>query len=657
MDLSIVIVNYNVRDLLVDAIESVRAASDHLEVEVIVVDNASTDGAMELLERDYPEVKRIRLDRNVGFGGANNRGIEMARGEYILLLNPDTVLEEETLHVMYRFMEERPRAGVATSKILRPDGSLEPGARRGFPSPWSAFARVSGLSRLFPNSRLLGAYNQNWRDPEETHRVEAISGCFMFFRAELLKELGGFDPDFFMYGEDLDLCRRVELAGWEIWYHPATSIVHLKGESTNRSSLDSIRMFYDAMVIFAEKHFRQKRLLLPLLRLGIRIRMGIARFNRLFSAVGYSLIDIIAVLIGLIGGSILRTGTVSFPENTMPWVFLVSPLPFLIAIGMAGGYGINHARLSRVLLGYLGGFFILSTLPYFFETYRFSRGIVLAMTAIATVIGLSIRFLILLYQRTFGDGSVRRVALLGSRPASSAERNRIRRLFLGRPALMVGLIAPRFSDLDGAGEEGLGTIENIARIVERHRLTDVVVTERTMGYGVVIEGIRNAAGTPVRFHMVQEGVEVIEPSVRTEADVAKGWELYRGRASFTKRMQDRFLALIWPILWLLFRVGDLHPPSFSAGDIWSVMTGRRRFVGGGSEGEGVESRPLFSAAALYGGGRLPRNEIDEIEQYYSSNRTFLLDCEIMIASVREESEGPEVNGAPIRSTLNQNRND
>ena len=654
MDLSIVIVNYNVRDLLVDAIESVIAASDGLEVEIIVVDNASTDGAMELLAREYPDVHRIRLERNIGFGGANNRGIEVARGEYILLLNPDTVLEEETLREMRRFMERTPRAGVATSKILRPDGSLEPGARRGFPSPWSAFARISGLSRIFPNSRLFGAYHQSWNDPDETHRVEAISGCFMFFRADLLKSLGGFDPDFFMYGEDLDLCRRVELADREIWYHPATSIVHLKGESTSRSSLDSIRMFYDAMVIFAEKHFRQKRLLLPLLRLGIRLRMGIARFTTRFSAAGFAIIDIVAVLIGLIAGSLLRTGTVSFPENTMPWVFVVSPLPFLIAIGMAGGYGANFGRLSRVLLGYLGGFFILSTLPYFFETYRFSRGIVLAMTAISAGLGLAARFLILLYRRTFGEGAIRRVALLGSQSVTSGERNRIRRLFLGRPTRVVGLITPRFSDLDGLGQEGLGTIENIGRIVETHRLTDVVVADRTIGYGIVIEGIRNAARTPVRFHMMQESGD-LETAARPEAGLAKGWEFYRGRDSIAKRMQDKVLALLWPVVSAVARVVGQRPPKLPISGLRSVLLGRKRFVGGGLDDGG--RAPLFSAAALYGGGELPPNEIEEIERYYASNRTFLLDCEIVLASIREGGDRSAVERAPLRSVLDQNRND
>lgn len=643
MDLSIIIVNYNVRDLLVGAIESVREASSGLSTEIIVVDNASTDGAVELLERDYPDVTVIPLERNVGFGRANNVGIGIATGEYILLLNPDAVVEEDTFHAMIRFMEEHPRAGVATAKILRPDGAFEPAAIRGFPNPWSAFTRIVGLSRLFPGSRLFGRYNQTWRDPDQTQQVEAIMGAFMFYRGDVLRELEGFDPDFFMYGEDLDLCRRTGLAGWEVWYYPGTSVVHIKGESTRRSSLDSIRMFYDAMEIFAQKHFQHQRFLLPLLRLGIRLRLGLARLTRRFPQGWLAVFDIVAVLIGLIIASLIRTGSVSFPESTVPWVFIAPPIPFVIAIGMAGGYSADHVRLSRVLLGYLGGFFILSTLPYFFEAYRFSRGIVLATTGIGTALGLSLRFVTLLYQRTFGPERRRRVAILGSTPPTGAQRNRLRRLFLGRPVKVVGVIAPRFSDLDRLGDEGLGTVENIARIVERERLSDVVVMDRGISYGVVIGGIRNAEPTSVRFHLMKEGDEGVEEEISGDHRRSGGGP-YRRKAPIEKRLQDRVLAAVllltlplWPIL------GRRLP--VPASQFLAVLVGRRPLVGVPEPGE--RRTPVFSVADLYGGDTLSDRELAEIGRYYATHRTFLLDCEILVASLQESGGTAETGPAPV----------
>lgn len=634
MDLSIVIVNYNVRDLLIDAIDSVVEASHDLETEIIVVDNASTDGAVELLDREYPAVITVRLEKNIGFGRANNVGIERSRGRYILLLNPDTVVEEETLREMIRFMEAHPAAGVATSKILRPDGTLEPAALRGFPSPWSAFSRIVGLSRLFPRSRLFGRYNQTWRDPEQRQPVEAISGCFMFYRGAVLRELGGFDPDFFMYGEDLDLCRRTGLAGWEIWYNPGTSIVHIKGESTRRSSLDSIRMFYDAMEIFATKHFRRQRLLLPLLRFGIRLRLSLARLIERFPHARLALVDVVAVLVGLILAAILRTGAVSFPESTIPWVFIAPPIPFLLAIGLAGGYGTEHARFSRVLLGYLGGFFILSTLPYFFEAYRFSRGIVLATTAFGAALGLALRFGILLYRRTFGPESRRRVAILGRSRPTGGQRNRLRRLFLGRPVKVVGVITPRFSDLDRLGPEGLGTVENIARIVESERLSDVVVLDRSISYGVVIGGIRNAARRPVRFHLLREGEEGFDEELPGE-NRRSSPGVYRRKSPLSKRLQDRLLALLLLLSWPLWQITPhRRRPKLSA--LLAVILGRRTLIAGadGSESEG----PLFTAAELYGGDLLSATEVEEISRFYATHRTFLLDCEILVASLQEGRE-------------------
>ena len=643
MDLSIIIVNYNVRDLLVDAIESVRAASAGLSTEIIVVDNASTDGAVELLGRDFPDVTVIPLERNIGFGRANNIGIGIASGEYILLLNPDTVVEEDTLRSMIRFMDDHPAAGVASSRILKPDGRLEAAAIRGFPSPWSAFTRIVGLSRLFPGSRMFGRYNQTWRNPEETQQVEAISGCFMFYRGDVLRELGGFDDDFFMYGEDLDLCRRTGLAGWKIWYYPETSIVHIQGESTRRSSLDSIRMFYDAMEIFARKHFHHQRFLLPFLRFGIRLRLGLARLTRLFPRGWFALIDIAAVLIGLIIASIIRTGAVSFPESTIPWVFIAPPVPFVIAIGMAGGYGADHARLSRVLLGYLGGFFILSTLPYFFEAYRFSRGIVLATTAIGAMLGLSLRFVTLLYQRTFGRESRRRIAILGTIPPTGSQRNRLRRLFLGRPVRVVGVIAPRFSDLDRLGDEGLGTVENIARIVDRERLSDIVVLDRSISYGVVIGGIRNAAPTSVRFHLMKEGDEGVDEEIPGEHRRGGGGP-YRRKAPVLKRLQDRFLAAlllislpIWPIL------GRRVP--VPASSLVTAFMGGRPLIGAGRGDPG--GSPVFGAADLYGGDTLSDGEVAEIGRYYATHRTFLLDCEILVASLQESSGAAAARSAPV----------
>lgn len=633
MQLSIIIVNYNVRDLLMNAVASLKNALEGIDGEIIVVDNASTDGAVEVLGREHPDVITIPLERNLGFGAGNNVGIERSRGEYILLINPDTVVQEDTLRTMLDFMAQRADVGVVGCKILNPDGSFEPASKRGFPSPWSAFSRVFGLSRLFPKSKLFGGYNLTWIDPDTTVEVEALSGCFMFFRGQLLRGLGGFDTDFFMYGEDLDLCWRVKEEGWGVWYYPATSIMHLKGESTRRSSLDAIAMFYDAMEIFARKHFRRNLPLLWLMRAGISLRKGVARIERRYPRLDLALVDFIAVLIGFVLSTIFKVGSLTYPDYAIPWAFIAPPIAFIGAIALAGGYSTEYGRLSRTLLGYLGGFFVLSTLPYFFEAYRFSRGIVLATTGIAAAIGLGARFLILLYERTFGKNSARRIAFISREDVGTGLRDRARRLFLGRRVQVVGIIAPTFSRLDAIGGRGLGTIENIARIVRDHNLTDVVVLDSEISYGDVIRAIRHAAGESVRFHLMRgENAEMGNELISRTATAKPAREPYGMKLPLSKRLMDRLLALIglvlMPVVYLARRQAQLPRSALVA-----VLLGRRPLVRG-AIGSAGEPEPVFTAAALSAEEELGESELAEIERYYEANRSVLLDCEIIVTSLR-----------------------
>lgn len=647
MQLSIIIVNYNVRDLLMNAVASLKNALEGIDGEIIVVDNASSDGAVEALGREHPDVITIPLERNLGFGAGNNVAIERSRGEYVLLINPDTLVQENTLRTMLDFMAQHSGAGLAGCKILNPDGSFEPASKRGFPSPWSAFSRVFGLSKLFPKSKLFGGYNLTWIDPDTTVEVEALSGCFMFFRGSLLRELGGFDTDFFMYGEDLDICWRTKEKGWSVWYHPETSIMHLKGESTRRSSLDAIAMFYDAMEIFARKHFRRNLPLLWLMRAGISLRKGIARIGRRYPRLDLALIDFLAVLVGFILGTLIKVNSLTYPDYAIPWAFIAPPIAFIGAIALAGGYGSEYGRLSRTLLGYLGGFFVLSTLPYFFEAYRFSRGIVLATTGIAVALGLTARFVILLYERTFGRNSARRIAFISREDVGTELRDRARRLFLGRPVKVVGIIAPTFSRLDEIGGRGLGTIENIARIVREHNLTDVVVIDSEIGYGDVIQAIRHVAGESVRFHLMRAEKAQIGDELAPRVGTAKRvGEPYRMKMPLSKRLLDRLLALLslvlMPVVYWLWQRTRI--PFRSLVD---VLMGRRSLVRGAAGPPG-EPEPVFTAAALYGDDGLGEQEMAEIERYYEANRSFMLDCEIIVMSLRFAAGHLEAGAKEVR---------
>jgi len=252
--ISIVIVNYKVPGCLRDAIRSVQDAELAEQAEILVVDNASGDNSKELITSEFKNVNWIQLKSNVGFGKACNIGVQSSSGKYVLLLNPDTVIAKDTLKVAVDFMQSHPKAGLMGPKILNQDGSLQASCRRGFVTPLVAFYYFTGLSRIFPKSKHFARYHLTYMDENESAVVDAVSGSFMFIRRTLFDQLHGFDEQFFMYGEDIDLCWRVREKGYEVWYHPLTQIIHRKGQSSARSPLRSRFAFYEAMVIFSKKY-------------------------------------------------------------------------------------------------------------------------------------------------------------------------------------------------------------------------------------------------------------------------------------------------------------------------------------------------------------------------------------------------------------------
>lgn len=253
---SIVIVNYRVKHFLEQSLRSVRAAlkAFPMEAEVFVVDNHSQDDSLDYLTPRFPEVRFIANTENVGFARANNQAIELATGQYILLLNPDTVIAENTLFEVCQFMDAHPDAGGAGVKMIDGNGRFLPESKRGFPTPWVSFCKIFGLAALFPHSRLFGRYHLKYLSPDQCHPIDILSGAFMFMRRETLDKSGLLDESFFMYGEDIDLSYRLVLAGYANYYLP-TPIIHYKGESTQKGSLRYVRIFYEAMLIFFKKHY------------------------------------------------------------------------------------------------------------------------------------------------------------------------------------------------------------------------------------------------------------------------------------------------------------------------------------------------------------------------------------------------------------------
>lgn len=253
--LSIVIVNYNTRDLLRACLLSVQRSETAPPLELFVVDNASTDGSARMVATEFPDLQLIESGVNGGYARANNMALERCRGEYLLLLNPDTEVPPDALRRMVDFMDAHPEAGAAGPKLVRPDGSLDLACRRSFPSPEVSFYRMLGLSKLFPRSRRFGRYNLTYLNPDEPAEVDSVVGAFMIVRSRAAGEVGLLDEAFFMYGEDLDWAYRIKSRGWKILYNPRVVVLHHKGASSRRHSRKSIVEFYRAMHVFYLKHY------------------------------------------------------------------------------------------------------------------------------------------------------------------------------------------------------------------------------------------------------------------------------------------------------------------------------------------------------------------------------------------------------------------
>lgn len=279
IDVSIIIVSFNTKDLLRACLATLQEAKNW---EIIVVDNASNDGSEKMVEQEFPKVKLIKNKQNRGFAAANNSGLKVARGRYLLLLNSDTEVPQGAIDEMKTFMDEHADVGVSTGRLILPNGKMDKASHRGFPTPWAALSYFVGLEKLFPRSKFFAQYHQGYKNLNEPHEIDSPSGAFYFLRREVYESVGPLDEDYFMYGEDLDWSYRIKLAGWKIYFYPKVTILHRKKQS-GRSSADPVLQkktrgyFYDTMKLFYKKHYahRYSPLVTALIEVGIGLKSSL----------------------------------------------------------------------------------------------------------------------------------------------------------------------------------------------------------------------------------------------------------------------------------------------------------------------------------------------------------------------------------------------
>lgn len=385
MKLSIIIVNYNVKYFLEQCLQSVHKAIQNIDAEIFVVDNNSVDRSVEMVTAKFPWVKVIANKKNTGFSVANNQALKIAKGSFCLLLNPDTIVEEDTFEKCLSFMENNPNAGGLGVKMVDGKGKFLPESKRSLPTPAVAFYKIFGLSKIFPKSKRFGAYHLGHLSENNTNEADILAGAFMLLRKEALDKVGLLDENFFMYGEDIDLSYRLILGGYKNYYFADTRIIHYKGESTKKGSLNYVFIFYKAMIIFAKKHFSSKnaRIFSALINTAIYIRAFASVVSRFVKNIALPVFDASIIYLGMFYlKNYWETNHRYIEGGAYPDIYwqIIIPIYIVFWLGIHKLCGVYDQpfKLSKLVKGALYGlFFLLALYALLPEQFRFSRAIIL----------------------------------------------------------------------------------------------------------------------------------------------------------------------------------------------------------------------------------------------------------------------------------------
>ncbi len=492
------------------------------------MDNNSVDGSIALINEKFPQVKLIQNTSNTGFSVANNQAIRLAQGKFILLLNPDTVVQEDTFEKVVGFMETHPEAGALGIKMLDGKGNFLPESKRGLPTPMVAFYKIFGLAKLFPGSKKFGQYHLTYLDKNETHSVEVLSGAFMLLRAETLKKTGLLDETYFMYGEDIDLSYRITQAGYKNYYYAGSSIIHYKGESTKKSSVNYVIVFYKAMAIFAKKHFTKgnARLFHFLIHFAIYLRAGLAIFSRFLKQAFFPTIDFILILSGLyLCKDIYEIKFKLYPnfysKEIINFFFPLYSLIWMFFVYLSGGYD-TPLKLTKPIRGVLlGTTLILVIYSLISENYRFSRALIL-IGAIYTMLmytltRLGYNALKIKQFKLGGHKQNARIAIIGS----EAEFNRVNKLLkeTNIHSEFVGFISNE--DIGLKNKFYIGHFRQINEAIDVHELNEIIFCARDISSREIIDQMITLVTKGVEFKIAPpESLSIIgSNSIDTAGDL------------------------------------------------------------------------------------------------------------------------------------------
>ena len=634
MQLSVIIVNYNVKYFLEQCLYSVQKACLGIDAEIIVADNNSTDGSREYLEQKFAAVNFIWNSENEGFAKANNRALEKAKGDYILFLNPDTILSEDSIEKCLQFFAKNKKAGAIGIHMIDGSGNFLKESKRAFPSPLTSLFKLSGLTMLFPRSAIFARYHLGHLSEKENHEVDVLAGAFMMMPKHVLDEIGNFDERFFMYGEDIDLSFRIQKAGYKNYYFAESTIIHFKGESTKRGSLNYVRLFYNAMNLFVKKHYTGSKagIFIFLIQTAIIIRAFFSALGKLLNKIGLPILDACIILGSFSLTRILWSNYIKQEVNYSPNVLFIAfpafTALFLITAFYSGLYDKGYKQMQLIRSTTIAALVLLSVYALLPETIRFSRGILILGIILAFVLMNTMRllFIKLHYLETSDENEERRQTVV-----VAGEKDFFTIANMLQKAGMTERVLGRVGNDLSVSANTVGNIMQLQGLVKKYPVKEIIFCENGLSYKEIIsiistlpQSVRN------KFHAAGSKSIVGSDSKNASGEFIAATKKYKIGLPLqrrNKRLLDIIVALLFMLAFPVIIFFEKRVLAFYK-NVFAVLVGQKTWVGYAAPENNLPKikEPVLTSTALPALlNELPLASLQKSDEWYASGYSIITD--------------------------------